>query len=85
MFDAAVACLAAINKAKSEGGVSVGRGVRKLRLRASEPTVARLKPATGDVMASARVEEHVVEAAPGPVDDEFLVTGIEFVEQVETP
>jgi valyl-tRNA synthetase len=84
VFDAAVACLAAINKAKSEGGVSVGRGVRKLRLRASEPTVARLQPAAGDVMASARVEEHVVEAAAGPVDDEFLVTGIEFVEQAET-
>jgi valyl-tRNA synthetase len=84
VFDAAVACLAAINKAKSEGGVSVGRGVRKLRLRASEPTVARLKPATGDVMASARVEEHVMEAAPGPVDDEFLVTGIEFLEQAES-
>jgi valyl-tRNA synthetase len=84
VFDAAVACLAAINKAKSEGGVSVGRGVRKLRLRASEPTVARLKPATGDVMASARVEEHVVEAAQGPADDEFLVTGIEFVEAAET-
>ena len=46
--------------------------------------MARLKPATGDVMASARVEEHVVEAAQGPVDDEFLVTGIEFVEAAET-
>jgi valyl-tRNA synthetase len=83
VFDAAVACLGAINKAKSEGGVSVGRGVRSLRLRASEATLARLTPVASDVMASARVERHAVESAVGPTDDEFLVTGIEFAEAPE--
>jgi hypothetical protein len=34
-------------------------------------------------MASARVERHAVDAVAGPVDDEFLVTGIEFVEAAE--
>jgi valyl-tRNA synthetase len=84
VFDTAVACLAAINKAKSESGVSIGRGVRTLKLRANEATVARLRAVASDVMASARVEAHAVEAATGPIDDELLVTGIEFVETAET-
>jgi valyl-tRNA synthetase len=79
-FDAAVACLSAINKAKSEGGVSVGRGVRTLALRANPATIARLAPATADVMASARVERHDFEPAPGLADDVVEVGEIAFVE-----
>jgi valyl-tRNA synthetase len=83
-FDAAVACLAAINKAKSEGGVSVGRGVRSLTVRANAATAARLASVTADVMASARVERHAVDASAGLADDELQVAAIEFVEAAET-
>jgi valyl-tRNA synthetase len=79
-FDTAVACLAAINKGKSEGGVSVGRGVAMVTLRASAATLARLTPVVSDVMASARVERHALESAPGLADDAFEVAGIAFAE-----
>jgi valyl-tRNA synthetase len=79
-FDAAVACLAAVNKAKSEGGVSVGRGVRSMTLAANPATLARLAPAAGDVMASARVERHETTARPDLGDNVFAVGDIAFVE-----
>ena len=79
-FDTAVACLAAINKGKSEGGVSVGRGVAMVTLRGSAATLARLTPVVSDVMASARVERHALESAPGLADDAFEVAGIAFAE-----
>ncbi len=56
-FDAAVALLAAINKGKSEAGVSVGRGIRRLGLAANPATARRLGAVAADVMAAARVEE----------------------------
>jgi len=83
IFDAAVACLAAINKGKSEGGVSVGRGVRLVTLRASPATLTRLAPAIGDVMASARVEAHTLGPKPDLADDVFEVPEIAFVEAAE--
>jgi valyl-tRNA synthetase len=83
-FDAAVACLASINKGKSEGGVSVGRGVRSVTLHANPATLARLAPAVADVMSSARVERHDLSAREGLADDVFEVEGIAFVEAAET-
>jgi valyl-tRNA synthetase len=82
-FDAAVACLTAINKAKSEGGVSVGRGVRTVTLRASGATLARLAPGVDDVMASARVERHALAEASALADGAFEVAEIAFVEAAE--
>jgi valyl-tRNA synthetase len=82
-FDAAVACLAVINKGKSEGGVSVGRGVARVTLRANPGTVARLAPVARDVMASARVVHHEVATAPGLADDVFEIADIAFVEAAE--
>jgi valyl-tRNA synthetase len=82
-FDAAVACLAAVNKAKSEGGVSVGRGVRTMTLGASPATLARLAPAAGDVMASARVERHETTPRPDLGDNVFAVGDIAFVEAAD--
>jgi valyl-tRNA synthetase len=82
-FDAAVACLGAVNKGKSEGGVSVGRTVRNLGLRANPATIARLAPAVADVMASARVERHELIPTPELSDDAFEVAEIAFAEAPE--
>jgi valyl-tRNA synthetase len=82
-FDAAVAALAAINKAKSEGGVSVGRGVRAITLRAHPATLARLGAAASDVMASARVERHELVAAPTVAEGELEVADVAFAEAAD--
>src|SRR4029453_7606276 len=60
-FDLAVTALAAINKAKSEGGVSVGRTVASVTLAANAATLTRLAPVLDDVLASARATGHVLE------------------------
>jgi valyl-tRNA synthetase len=77
-FDAAVACFGAINKAKSEAGVSVGRAIGRLVVAASPATLARLRPVGADVMAAARVERHDVEARDGLDDGAFEVVEIAF-------
>jgi valyl-tRNA synthetase len=78
-FDAAVACLAAINKAKSEGGVSVGRGVSTVTLAGSPATVTRLGRVLGDVLAAARVEAHTLAPRAELADDVVEVADIVFV------
>jgi valyl-tRNA synthetase len=78
-FDAAVACLTAINKAKSEGGVSVGRGVASVTLAAHPAMIDRLEPVLGDVLASARVEAHDIEARTALADGTVEVVDITFV------
>jgi valyl-tRNA synthetase len=78
-FDAAVACLSAVNKAKSEGGVSVGRGVANVTLAASATTLARLEPALSDVLASARVSSHTLTERSELADDVVEVADITFV------
>src|SRR5262249_27396479 len=57
-FDVAVASLTAINKAKSEGGVSIGRGVTSVALAANPATAGRLEPVLGDVLASSPAAPH---------------------------
>jgi valyl-tRNA synthetase len=82
-FAAAVACFAALNKGKSEGGVSVGRGVRHLKIAASPATLGRLEAVVADVMAAGRVETYDLVARPGLDDGVFAVADIEFVEALE--
>jgi len=77
-FDLAVAALAAINKAKSEGGVSVGRAVAGVTLAANAATLARLAPVLDDVLASARATGHVLESRDALADGAIEVTGIAF-------
>ena len=83
-FDVAVACLAAINKAKSEGGVSVGRGVASVTLAANATTLARLAPALGDVLASARVASHALDTRADLADDTVEVAAVVFVPAQES-
>ena len=82
-FDAAVACLTAINKAKSEAGVSIGRGVTSVALGASPATIARLEPVLADVLASARVSGHTLESRPALADGAVDVADITFASAQE--
>jgi valyl-tRNA synthetase len=54
-FETAVSALAAINKAKADAEVSMGREVESLTLAASPETLAILEAVGGDVLAAARV------------------------------
>ncbi|TMB18033.1 MAG: valine--tRNA ligase, partial [Deltaproteobacteria bacterium] len=76
-FEAAVGCFAAINKRKSEAGVSVGRGVARLALAASPATLTSLAPVAADVMAAARVAEYALRPRAG-LDGAFEVVEVEF-------
>src|SRR5207245_3712857 len=76
-FEAAVGCLAAINKRKSEAGVSVGRAVVRLALVASPTTLTCLGPVAADVMAAARVAEYALQPRAG-LDGAFEVVEVEF-------
>ncbi len=82
-FDAAVACFAAINKGKSETGVSVGRGVVRLTVAASPATMARFEPVRRDVMAAARVENDDVRAKPELGEGVFEIVELEFAAPVQ--
>jgi valyl-tRNA synthetase len=82
-FDAAVALLAAINKGKSEAGVSGGRGIRRLAVAANPATASRLGAVAADVMAAARVEDYDLTPRGGLEDGVFEVVSVDFAEAVE--
>ncbi|MBU6283688.1 valine--tRNA ligase, partial [bacterium] len=77
-FDAAVACLGAIHKAKTEGGVSIGREVERLRIAGRPDVLARVAPVLADVLATARVASHDVEARPDLPDGVFEILEATF-------
>jgi valyl-tRNA synthetase len=62
-FAVAVAALAAINKAKAEGEVSMGREVESLTLCGSSHDLERLELVAEDVLGAARVKAHRFEAS----------------------
>src|SRR5262245_1176311 len=76
-FDVAVAGLAAINKSKSEAGVSIGRTVTRLALATGPATRAQLDAVSGDVMAAARVERYDVRTE-STLDGVFRVDALEL-------
>jgi valyl-tRNA synthetase len=78
-FDVAVACLAAINKTKSEAGVSPGRGVARLTLAANPETLRRLATVQSDVLKSARVERHELTPVADLAESTFEVRTAEYV------
>jgi len=69
-FDIAAACLAAVNKAKADAEVGMGREVETLTLRASPASLERLAPVQGDVVAAARCKEQRL------VEDASLEEGV---------
>jgi valyl-tRNA synthetase len=82
-FDAAVACFTAINKGKSEGGASVGRGVRRLAVATSRATESQLAPVAADVMAAARVEHWNVRVDPALDDGAVALVELELAAAME--
>jgi valyl-tRNA synthetase len=70
-FATAVAALGAINKAKADAEVSMGREVESLTLLGVSDDLERLKLVIGDVMSAARVQTHRLESAgAGAIDIE---------------
>jgi valyl-tRNA synthetase len=80
-FDLAVACLGAINKAKSDASVSMGREVARLTIESSGKTRERLEPVLSDVLAAARCTEYTLAERDGVEDGTFGIRDAEFVER----
>lgn len=82
-FDLAVAAHAAINKAKADAEVSMGREVEKLTLVAKGGTLERLGPVLGDVLAAARCLSHTTEAREEMEAGVFAIEGAVFAPKPE--
>jgi len=80
-FDLAIACLTAINKAKSEAGVSAGRVVERVTLRANAATLAALAPVLSDVAGAARCQSHATLLDAELEDGVFGVTDAVYAEK----
>jgi hypothetical protein len=78
-----VACWSAINKAKSDAQVSMGREVERLTIAANAGTLSRLRPVLSDVLSAARCMQHTFEPRDTLADGEFAVEGAVFVERPE--
>ncbi len=80
-FETAVACLGAINKYKTESGVSVGRIVENLNVRATKKTSDALEIVLSDVLKAARVANCNIEISEIINDGEIVVTSGTFGEK----
>ncbi len=84
-FDTAVSALAAINKAKADAEVSMGRGVATLRLAVSPATRPVLESVSSDVFSAARVSQHEIVTDASLEDGQCKVVVIEFAAREEKP
>jgi valyl-tRNA synthetase len=82
-FDLAVAAHAAINKAKADAEVSMGREVEHLVLHANAGTLERLEPVLADVLAAARCSEIEKAEQSDLADDAFAVSDAVFAPKPE--
>jgi valyl-tRNA synthetase len=82
-FDTATAALAAINKAKADAEVSMGRDVESLTLAASAETLAIFEGVAEDVMAAARVRSPAWISKDGVDPGVFEVETIAFAPRPE--
>jgi valyl-tRNA synthetase len=82
-FDLAVACFAALNKAKADAAVSAGRAVERLALAAREDTLARLAPVLADVLAATRCQSHLLESDAVLEPGAFAIREIVFAQRAE--
>jgi valyl-tRNA synthetase len=80
-FEIAVLAQAAINKAKADAKVSMGREVEHLNLAGSPATLERLQPVLSDVLAATRCGEHRLESREDLEEMTFEVTQARFVER----
>ena len=80
-FALAAECWRAINKAKADASVAVGREVERLTLVASAATLARVEPCLADVLAAARCRSHRAAAREGLEDGAFAVEEAVFADR----
>lgn len=77
-FDAAVAALATIHRAKTAANVGVGRQVKSMTFAACKADKVRLAPVWDDVLAAARVGTHELVVKAELAEGTFEVTAAEF-------
>ena len=77
-FALAAVALAAINKAKADAEVSMGREVNRLVLSADPPTLERLRPVLRDVLAAARCAAHELTEDTALEPGTFAVSEVDF-------
>ena len=82
-FELAVACWGAINKAKSDASVSIGREVAHLVIAANAKTQVRLGAVLEDVLAAARCHDHERATDEALEDGAFEIREAGFVEKPE--
>jgi valyl-tRNA synthetase len=82
-LDVAITCLAAINKAKADAEVSMGREIEALTLAAAPATLARLARVAPDVLAAARVQQHALAEDAGLEAGAFQVREARFAPRAE--
>jgi valyl-tRNA synthetase len=80
-FDLAMACYNAINKAKSDAGVSVGRVAEKLTVRANGKTLAALGPVIADVAGAARCQSYEMALDAALEDGSIAIADAAFAEK----
>ena len=80
-FDLAMTCLNAINKAKSEAGVSAGRAVESVSLRANAATLAALAPVLADVAGAARCQSYGTQVDAALEDGAFAIVDAVYAEK----
>jgi valyl-tRNA synthetase len=85
VFDAALAFLEAVHRAKSAAGASVGRHVKRLRLACEPRTLELVGASLGDLMAAARVDEHELAARAGVGAPAFEVVEMRLAERPSGP
>ena len=82
-FDTATAALAAINKAKADAEVSMGREVESLSLATCSDTLGIFEGVAQDVLEAARVRAHTLVARDGIEAGAFEVESIAFAPKPE--
>ncbi len=82
-FEIAVDCWSAVNKAKADAEVSVGREVERLVVAAHPETLRRLEPVLPDVLAATRSRAWRLEARAELEPGRFEIAEIEFAPRPE--
>jgi valyl-tRNA synthetase len=80
-FEIAAACWRAINKAKADASVSMGREVERLEILANATTLEGLGPGLTDVLLAARCRAHDLVENPSLGDGVFEIGGAVFAER----
>lgn len=83
-FEIAAGCWRAINKAKADASVSMGREVERLEIAANATTLERLHPGLPDVLLAARCHAHELVEKPSLEDGVFEIGDAVFAERASS-